>query len=123
MTEYRSSHAYCLKNQEGFSLIELVTVIILMGILTSIAIANYISLSNEAKSATCRANQVSLESAQRIYYSNHYIEGNPGYAGSMDELIPYLTRVTPPKCPDEQGQLQLLPGGLVTCTIDSHKRR
>ena len=113
---------HCVKSQDGFTLIELVLVVVLIGILTSIAVANYINLSNEAKAATCKTNQISLESAQRIYYARHYMDGSACYASTIDELIPYLTRVTAPRCPDERGELQLLPDGAATCTLDSHKR-
>ncbi len=110
------------KSQAGFTLIEIVIVIVLISILVSIAVANYVNLSNEAKAATCKANQLSVESAQRIYYSQHYLEGNACYASTLDELLPIFTRVTPPKCPDEKGIIQLLPDGTATCTLNSHKR-
>lgn len=98
-------------------------VIVIIGILSAIAAAKWIDLSNSTKIATCKTNQMSIESAQRMHYAKHYIDGNSEYAATIQDLIPYYMDSRIPACPDENGQLQLLPNGSATCTINSHKRQ
>jgi prepilin-type N-terminal cleavage/methylation domain-containing protein len=112
-----------LGGQDGFSLVELILVIVIIGILATIAVANYVNLANSAKSATCIANQMAVETAQTLYYSKHYIDGHAEYAATLEDLLPFLSRVTPPACPDKDGKIEVLPDGTATCILDSHKRQ
>ena len=109
--------------QSGFTLVELVVVIVIIGILATIAVANYVNLSNASKAAACKANQMTLETAQRVYYAKHYIESGTGsYASDINDLLPYVSSISVPRCPDASGQLQLISDGRVTCTIVEHRR-
>lgn len=117
-----NSHCKRKKNQSGFSLIELVLIIVLIGVLAAIATAKWIDLSASAKTATCKANQMVLETAQRLYYIKNVTTDKPSYASSMDDLLPYLQESVVPRCLESKGQIQLLPDGRVTCILNSHKR-
>jgi prepilin-type N-terminal cleavage/methylation domain-containing protein len=54
--------------QKGFTLIELITVIIILGILSAIALPKFIDLTNEALDASVRSVSGSLGSASAINY-------------------------------------------------------
>ncbi len=54
----------------GFTLIELVIIIVVLGILAAIAIPKYQDISSEAKEAACRGALGGLRSGITIFYAN-----------------------------------------------------
>jgi len=77
-----------LKNQEGFTLIELVIIIILIGVLAAIAIPRYVDLRDNAIRAAAQATldagraAVSLDFADQVLNTGTYVDvlsgGTPG---------------------------------------------
>jgi prepilin-type N-terminal cleavage/methylation domain-containing protein len=88
-------------DKHGFSLIELVFTIVLIGIISAVAVAKFINLSDKAKAAVCLANQFALESAQSIYYADQLTKNSdtPHYAEKLDDLAPYMADNRIPTCP------------------------
>jgi len=62
-----------LLNQKGFTLIELVIIIVILGILAAVAIPKYQDITSEAKEASCRAALGGLRSGITIYYANQAV--------------------------------------------------
>ncbi len=62
-----------LSNSRGFTLIELVIIIVILGILAAVAIPQYQNMSEDAKKASCRALLGSLRSGVTIYYANQAV--------------------------------------------------
>jgi prepilin-type N-terminal cleavage/methylation domain-containing protein len=107
--------------ERGFSLVELIIVVVLLGILAAIASAKYVSFLNSANKATCISNQLALETADRLYYTAHAISGSAGYATNLDDLKPYVNDGRIPKCPNNETYL-VLPNGQIHCPLAQHAR-
>ena len=58
-------------NKKGFSLVELMIVVVIMGILIAVAIPLYGEISKNAKDKTCASNIDTIENAAIVYYNEH----------------------------------------------------
>ena len=75
-----------LRNQQGFTLIELVIIIVILGILAAVAIPKYQDLSGEAREAAARSSLGSIRSAITIFYANQAVQTGNADWPSLAEL-------------------------------------
>ncbi len=61
-------------SRSGFTLIELIIIIVVLGILAAVAIPKYQDISNEAKAAACKGALGNLRSGISIYYANQIVK-------------------------------------------------
>lgn len=97
------------RNNRGFTLVELMVVLLILGILVAIAVPVYNSTQKKAKETTCEANIRTIEGAAAQYHAAN------GEWPSMGELVgEYLKEK--PKCPfDEEKGYAIDNEGEVTC--------
>jgi prepilin-type N-terminal cleavage/methylation domain-containing protein len=86
------------KNKKGFTLVELMVVVVIIGILTAIAIPVYNSVTAKSEEKTCLANQRTIDSAVQVGLAN----------GDKFEDIDTVAKLVSkgylavePKCPSE----------------------
>lgn len=64
-----------MKENQGFTLIELVIVIIILGVLSATAVPKFINLQSDAKIAVLKGAQAAVTSADSLVYSLATLEG------------------------------------------------
>ncbi len=74
------------KNQQGFTLIELVIIIVALGILASVAIPKYRSIVSEAREASCKGALGGIRSGISIYYANAAVTTGTATWPAIDSL-------------------------------------
>lgn len=75
-----------IAKNSGFTLIELVIIIVILGILAAIAIPKYQDISSDAKEAACRGALGALRSGVTIFYANKAVKTGTAIWPVLDSL-------------------------------------
>jgi type IV pilus assembly protein PilA len=70
------------KADGGFTLVELLVVVIIIGILAAIALPSYLNLTASSKQSEARQNLASINHAQQVWFT----ENSGGFASTFDQI-------------------------------------
>lgn len=80
-------------NKKGFSLVELMIVVVIMGILIAVAIPLYGAITDNAKNKTCKNNVKVIQQNAANYYAMHSV------VATTDDLAAMFDNGKMPSCP------------------------
>ena len=66
------------KNLNGFTIVELVAVLLTIGVVTAIAVPSYVKSQDKARAAEARVNLYAIYMAEKIYQANQGSYWTPG---------------------------------------------
>lgn len=92
-----------MKKTQGFTLIELVVVIVILGILAATALPKFINLTDDALQAKVSANAGALRSGVNLAHMKWRAKGSPGAFSERDNIQLYGN--------DSSGQIDINPQG------------
>ena len=72
-----------VRTQKGFTLIELMIVVVIIGILAAIAIPNFIAMQNRAKEGSTKANMHTLQ----LTAEDYGVQNNAVYADQASDIV------------------------------------
>jgi len=89
------------RNRKGFTLVEMMIVVLIIGILVTIALPNFLKAREMAQSRACAANMKTIQAALETYLMA--TRKGPTFALSSNDLINELVDdgylKVPPRCP------------------------
>lgn len=65
-----------LKNSKGFTLIEIIAVLVILGILAAVAVPKYIDMQGEAKRAAAKGQVAEVKSVLNLAYGKYLLTNN-----------------------------------------------
>ena len=75
------------KNQAGFTLVELMIVIVIVGILAAVAVPIYQSNVSKAKTTECDAAMGTIRTALRVYYAGNSVYPTAASGTAVTEVL------------------------------------
>ena len=105
-----------MRKQSGFTLIELIIVIVILGILAVTAAPRFIDLQSDAKAATLEGVKAALQGGSQLVYAKAAIQGKQSLASSTVAITGVGNVATVYGYPDAESFTAILAGSSVAVT-------
>jgi len=83
-----------LRGEEGFTLIEIIAVLIVLGIMAAVAVPKYIDLTTTAKKKAAEGQVAEMKSTLNLAYANYYITNGAKPTGTQAVTAAGFTSTT-----------------------------
>lgn len=100
-----------IKNERGFTIMELLVVIVIIGVLAAIGVPAYQNMTTRARETACQANRRTLQTAVGMCFAD-----TGAYPANIAALTPYLDNAESITCPSS-GVYSINAAHNVECTI------
>jgi len=81
------------QDETGFTLIELMVVVLIMGILMAIAIPTFLSTQGSANDASAKSNATNAFTSEKAYYEDNQVfidSGSAAVSATLDSQLPWV---------------------------------
>ena len=108
-----------LKSSKGFTLIEIIAVLVILGILAAVAVPKYIDMQGEAKKAAAKGQVAEIKSTLNLAYAKKFLE--KGAAPSLTDVLATASiHGTMGTAPDKWGVSVTDDGGKAKITVSTY---
>jgi type II secretion system protein G len=109
-----------LKDAKGFTLIEIMIVVLIIGILLAIAIPNFMTARDESRTNSCIANLEQINAAKEQYAMDNKLNDGAAAPATTDLQPKYIQGAAFPSCPANGTYAINAIGTNPTCTVTGH---
>ena len=108
-----------MQNEKGFTLVELMVVVVILGILVAIAVPIYNSVTARAQKAACISNQRMIDGAVMQWQASD-VDNEGEWPTSLEELSEYFQET--PECPTGDNYIMPTATSGTKCSNTAHAR-